>query len=305
MTSPNMFISKLSQYTFTEESKELFEKNNSSFINEINSLIERLEITPQLQDHLYTSNPKVNNEIIWKHQLYKETIFANLKLQSVIFLQKHIRSFISKNKLNMLINSLIIKDSLPKVIRIQKHFRQYYIKKHTKRNLLIYSILKQRNEHYSIIKRNISRFFLSNFTKKSLICNRIIEDIIPKIIKLQYAYKTHYMYKTIHNILTIEKENHVLYYPFYANTVILKIFIDAYCIYNNDGVYNILKQNIKLYTFDYCYIRKMFVLYLNKILFPPGKYLCQFIIDGNECCDGRYEIATDQNGKDYYNIITI
>lgn len=306
MSSLNKFLSQISQYSFTPESKEVFERNNSSFINEIDLLLERLKINPPVNEFLNLTNPNVNTEILWKHQLYKSNTFTTLKLQSVIFLQKHIRSFLSKNKLNILINSLIIKESLPQIITIQKHFRQYYIKKHTKINLIIYSILKQRNQHYDIIKRNIHKYFLINFTKKSYLFDRIIEGIIPKIIKLQYAYKTHYMHKIIRNIIAVEKEHHVLYYPFYAKDVKLKIYIGACFTYlTSDNCYKISKSNYKVYSFNYCYIRNIFVLYLNKLLFTSGKYLCKFIIDGDEYCDGRFEIAREQNGREYYNIIII
>ena len=58
----------------------------------------------------------------------------------------------------------------------------------------------------------------------------------------------------------------------------------------------------RLYDFEFCSVRKIFILKINQSDIKPGKYFCQFIVDNYISSDERYDLVEGKDGH-YYNII--
>ena len=95
--------------------------------------------------------------------------------------------------------------------------------------------------------------------------------------------------KQVKEIIKKEKKSYVLTYPFKAESVQIKIFMNI---------------SYKLYNFIICPIRKYFVLYIDKSTINPGEYLCQMIVDNYIKLDNRYKYMLD-NKNNFYNLIYI
>jgi len=95
--------------------------------------------------------------------------------------------------------------------------------------------------------------------------------------------------KRVKEIIKKEKKSYVLTYPFKAESVQIKIFMNI---------------SYKLFNYSFCPIRKYFVLYIDKSKINPGEYLCQMIVDNHLKLDNRYKYMLD-NKNNFYNLIYI
>lgn len=108
------------------------------------------------------------------------------------------------------------------------------------------------------------------------------------VIKIQKHIRRYLVRRKAKEILLKEKLNYPLTYPFEAQKVQLKIYINHH--------------NIKFYNFVKCPLRKYFVLYINRLSLKPGKYLCHLLVNDSIIFDGRYKYTEGEDGK-IYNVI--
>ena len=296
-------------FQYIERINDTKEKNKSrfEFKNSIKKAI--LNINYNKKDMEYNSfkkdlinfNSKENQSkyglLIGRYNNYKKNNYSQLKIKSIIKIQKNIKHFLIIRCIQKLILFQIRKKIYNKIILIQKYYRKYNIKIKLKRALIIKSILEQRKKKYNKLESCIKNYYYKNKTKKYILLNKIFQNRLQKILFIQGAIKSHYMQKLYKAIVDYEKYHYTLTYPYKAKTV-------KFLLYNNTSSPFILNSNkqYKEFSFELCPIRKIFVLYIFKNHIRYGKYRCQFIVDGKITCDGRFPHLETLKGE-FYNYI--
>ena len=213
----------------------------------------------------------------------------NNKIEKIILIQKNIRRFLNKKIFDEEVNKIIVKIIINKILKLQKAIRKFLNKK---KSLLHYIVNIIKNERYSEsnkITDIFSLFHFRNFYKKKLLIQKIIKTRHECIIKIQHKFKSYMLIKKVKNIIKKEKNSYVLTYPFSAESVQIKIYLDT---------------SFRIYDFFICPIRKYFVLYIEKGTLIKREYLCHIIVNNNVILDKRYKYIVDKNNI-LYNLIYI
>ena len=209
--------------------------------------------------------------------------------EKIILIQKHIRGFLSKKIVDEEINKIIAKKIIHKILIIQKAIRYFLNKKNSLSHLIINIIQNERISKSNKITDIISLYHFRIFYKKNLIIQKIIEMRNKGILLIQKKFKSYMFIKEIKNIIKKEKNSYVLTYPFPAENVQIKIY---------------LNNSYKIYDYFICPVRKYYILYIEKEAIKEGEYLCHMIINNNIILDKRYKYIVDKNNN-LYNLIYI
>ncbi len=258
---------------------------------EKNSLNDLINFNSKKIQRIYSSN-------IGRYRKYKINDFFQLKVNSIIKIQKKIRSFLTRKYIINIFTQHLKKRIYNYIIKIQNSYRKYNKRMRLKRALIIKSILEQRKKKYLIIQKYINKYYFKIINKKIIIIKRVLENRLNKIIYLQRKIKAFYIKKLTKQIIEYEKYHYVLTYPFKAQSVKLIIYNNA----SSPFIINKEKEQYKEFSFEICPIRKIFVLYIFKNHIKYGKYRCQFIVDGKKTCDGRFTHIENLKGE-FYNCI--
>ena len=217
----------------------------------------------------------------------------NLNLTNkIILLQKHIRGFLTKKIINSSINNEISRNIITSILIIQRAIRKFLFRKKYFDNYIIKIINKERNIKCNKIIQLFRSYYYRNSFLKNLLIKKIVITRHLSAELIQSTFKSHILRKKILPILKKEKKSFLLIYPFKAQSVQIKIFING--INNN---------NYKIYDYSICPIRKCFVTYINKKEIKPGKYICQMLVDKIIALDKRYKSVKKDNNL--YNLIPI
>ena len=232
--------------------------------------------------HNYYLSRAINIEKRKKEKTYEETI---------ILIQKSIRGFIYRKKLNREILRLTTIYIIEKIIKIQNSFRCFLKRKKNNKNLVVKIIKKERKIKANKIIDLFLMYHLQNQYKKYLIINKIIYQRIKSANKIKKVFKYFLIRKKINEIKNLQKNNLEIVYPINNKKDIkLKIY------YNNHNIF-------KIYQFEFCEIRKLFVLYINKDMIGDNNfkngYFCHFFVDNQCVIDKRYKIIKNKNGIIY------
>ena len=278
--------------------KYLFLQDNNIMINHHNTINfkkELLNFTSYYNRRLFSQN-------IGRYIHYKENDYLIKKTESIIIIQKFIRGWLVRNSLNKLVNYIIRYRLLKHIIIIQKNYKRYFVRKKIRQYLIIRKILYIRKKNWLLIEKYIQKFIYKKKVKKYIIITKILKQRLKKILFLQSAIKTFYMSKLCKEIINYEKYHYVLTYPFIAKTVQLKLFWNNSNVILKNNSYCNLNDKYDIFDFEICPIRKIFILYICTENINPGKYRCQFIINGITTCDGRFpHIKCNRN--QFYNIL--
>ena len=278
--------------------KYLFLKDNNSMINHHNII----NFKKDLLNFTSYYNRRIFSQNIGRYIHYKENDFLMKKTESILIIQKYIRGWLVRNSLNKLVNYIIRYRLLKHIIIIQKTYKHYFVRKKIREYLIIRKILYIRKKNWLIIEKYIQKFIYKKKVKKYIIITKILKQRLKKIIFLQSAIKTFYMSKLCKQIINYEKYHYVLTYPFIAKTVQLKLFWNNSNVILKNNSYCNLNDKYDIFDFEICPIRKIFILYICTENINPGKYRCQFIINGITSCDGRFpHIKCNRN--QFYNIL--
>ena len=210
--------------------------------------------------------------------------------KTIIKIQKHIRGFLKRISIIRIIDYFVIEKLLSCILKIQKYYRRFAYRRDFKVNHLIKLILEDRNKKSDKIKEAFYSYKSKLESKKKLFINAVLKERNEKILFLQGFFKARFSHNNINQLLLSEKSKYILTYPHYAKKVQLKLFFD-----------HKLKVS-KIFDFEYCSIRKMFLLKINHSDVKPGKYFVQFIVDNYINSDDRYPLVEGKDGH-YYNII--
>ena len=217
----------------------------------------------------------------------------NLNLTNkIILIQKHIRGFLTKKIINSSINNEISRNIITSILIIQRATRKFLFRKKYFDNYIIKIINKERNIKCNKIIQLFRSYYYRNSFLKNLLIKKIVITRHLSAELIQSTFKSHILRKKILPILKKEKKSFLLIYPFKAQSVQIKIFING-----------ISSNNYKIYDYSICPIRKCFVTYINKKEIKPGKYICQMLVDKIIALDKRYKSVKKDNNL--YNLIPI
>ena len=172
-------------FQYIERINDTKEKNKSrfEFKNSIKKAI--LNINYNKKDMEYNSfkkdlinfNSKENQSkyglLIGRYNNYKKNNYSQLKIKSIIKIQKNIKHFLIIRCIQKLILFQIRKKIYNKIILIQKYYRKYNIKIKLKRALIIKSILEQRKKKYNKLESCKKNYYYKKKKKKYILLNKI------------------------------------------------------------------------------------------------------------------------------------
>jgi hypothetical protein len=213
--------------------------------------------------------------------------------EKIILIQKCIRGFIMRKKINKEISRLTINYIINSIIRIQRAIRIFLAKKNYYKKQIIKIIINERKEKANKIVDMLSMYHLRNEYKKILLIRKIMVSRLKSANKICKAIKYYLIRKKIKKIKNLQKNNLEIIYPINKKKNIqLKIYV-------NENIYKVI-------DFEFCELRKIHVLYINYDSLDYNKnkneFLCHFIVD-NECViDKRYKIVKSKYGI-LYNAI--
>ena len=280
-----------------------FIKFNKDFINNIKNIkIKKqkkenekylsFEKNSNIKSHNYFFSRMNNVEKNNKNKTYEENI---------ILIQKNIRGFLIRIKLNKEISKLVVIYIIKNILKIQKAVRNLLNKKNFYKNKIIKIIQKERKTKANKIIDIFSMYHLRNKYKKILLIKKILKMRKKSANILSHAIKYFLIRKKIKRILSLQKNNYEIIYPLNIKKDIkLKI-------YYNDNM-------TKVFNFEFCEIRKINVLYLNNNIIlnnvnnidefnkNKNEFFCHFFVDGKCIIDNRYKIIKNKFGV-IYNLI--
>ena len=209
--------------------------------------------------------------------------------EKIILLQKTIRGYLSKKVVDQNINNVIAKNIITNILTIQRSFRKFLFKKKILENVIINIIQNERNIKSNKISDIFSLYHFRNLYKKHLIIKKIVISRYKSASLIQSKFLSFIVRKKVKKILITEKKSYILTYPFPAESVQIKIYLDKAYTY-------------KIYNYFICPIRKYFIVYIDKKLIEPGEYLCHLIADNIIKIDKRYKYINKNNI--IYNLVT-
>ena len=209
--------------------------------------------------------------------------------EKIILIQKHIRGFLSKKIIDEEVNKIIAKRIINKILIIQRTVKNFLTRKKSLDKLIVNVIHNERIIKSNKIADIFSLYHYRNLYKKNLIIKKILKIRNDSVLLIQNKFKLLIFNKKVKEIIKKEKKSYVLTYPYKAETVQIKIYMN---------------MSYKLYNYFICPIRKYFVLYIDKGSIDAGEYLCHMIVNNNVILDKRYKYIVDKNNI-LYNLIYI
>ena len=209
--------------------------------------------------------------------------------EKIILIQKHIRGFLSKKIIDEEVNKIIAKRIINKILIIQRTVKNFLTRKKSLDKLIVNVIHNERITKSNKIADIFSLYHYRNLYKKNLIIKKILKIRNDSVLLIQNKFRLLIFNKKVKEIIKKEKKSYVLTYPFKAETVQIKIYMN---------------MSYKLYNYFICPIRKYFVLYIDKGSIDAGEYLCHMIVNNNVILDKRYKYIVDKNNI-LYNLIYI
>jgi hypothetical protein len=209
--------------------------------------------------------------------------------EKIILIQKHIRGFLSKKIIDEEVNKIIAKRIINKILIIQRTIKNFLTRKKSLDKLIVNVIHNERITKSNKIADIFSLYHYRNLYKKNLIIKKILKIRNDSVLLIQNKFRLLIFNKKVKEIIKKEKKSYVLTYPYKAETVQIKIYMN---------------MSYKLYNYFICPIRKYFVLYIDKGSIDAGEYLCHMIVNNNVILDKRYKYIVDKNNI-LYNLIYI
>ena len=207
--------------------------------------------------------------------------------EKIILIQKHIRGFLSKKIIDEEVNKIIAKSIINKILIIQRAVKDFLTRKKSLDKFIVNIIHKERITKSNKITDIFSLYHYRNLYKKNLIIKKILKVRNDSVLLIQNKFRLLIFTKKVKEIIKKEKKSYVLTYPYKAETVQIKIYMN---------------RSYRLYNYFICPVRKYFVLYIDKGSIDAGEYLCHMIVNDNVILDKRYKYIVDKNNI-LYNLI--
>lgn len=296
-----------SNLILSNEIKSKFEAKNKAFITVtkrvLNQIGKNVRKSIILQDSIINQKRGYQAHLFQRFNNQNSQIRYQIYIITIIKLQANIRAYLSRRTIQRIINNMIIEKSTKCIISVQSHFRQFNQLKKTKIEALQKKVIDERKEKCNVMINQLYSYYQSINNKKKVIIDKLLNDRKEKIILIQGVFKKVKLMKLVKTIIAYEKNNYVLTYPFYSKRIQIKLYLDTHFGLKSKYKFIIpLAPKYKLYSFEFCRLRKMFVLYIKKEELVAGKYRCQLIVDGCVTCDGRFPHFECEDGQ-FYNLI--
>ena len=313
---------KLFKLSTTPTLKQSLSTRNLYSHNTIEEIVKRLP---------YLSPTKTNNKVIKKYELSRKVRpFKEAKLDfylfkkqqidnpllklcfryinsekhgalseqtiSIIRIQSYYRGFISRKNFISSIRDSIEEKGIKDIILIQSKIKQYLFLKQFKEKLFNERINRKIDIAVRKITNKIRQFYYKNNGIKAILLNDINKERRKCVLTIQKVFRGK-IYRDIYkNLKENIKNNYFFTYPFYAKKVDLKV------ITIGEQAKEECQMVIKSFPFEYNPILRTLVLLIPPEKVQRGKHRCQFIVDGNATCDGRYPHTEFGDGL-FYNIV--
>lgn len=222
------------------------------------------------------------------HQSFYNTI------KTIIFIQSHFRGYVVKKHLliNYLSRDYIKKNSIVKIINIQKIVRSFLAKINIRKKIIIELINKKRKNSIELIIKNLRDYISIIKTKKTILINYCLEQRKIKAIFIQQSFRNYLFYKSFKQLREDIEKNYFLDYTLNAKKVDLLLYAD------NESI---TKKKYKKFSFSFNKLLKYFILLINPNQIFSGKYKCQFVVNDIIICDNRFPTIKCKN--QIFNII--
>lgn len=217
-----------------------YSKNNKLLLNNKKRKENRLDLSAKEANYKnYYYSRMINND-------QKKVIHS--RKEKIILIQKHIRGFLQKKIIDEEVNKIIIKKFIDEIIIIQRSVKQFLSKKKSLNNLIVNIIQNERKIKSNKITDLFSLYHYRNLYKKNLIIQTLLKQRQESILKIQKNYRRYIFIKKVKEIILKEKDVYILTYPFNAESVQIKIYYN-----NNKGfkIFDYFKCPIRKYFIAY------------------------------------------------------
>ena len=225
-----------------------------------------------------------------RFQKFEMKIINEQYKKKVLFIQKHIRSFLKRIHIIRLIYSVMIRNCLKSILKIQKFYKKFAYKRNFKINFFTDFIINYRKDKSNILKDLLYTYEVKLQIKNQMFISQILKQRLEKVSFIQNYYLNKKYREKVLNYAKFERNKYILFYPYYAKKVQIKILIDKKLLF------------YKNFDFNICPIRKMFVLHIDYSELESKKYYCQLFADNNFILDQRFP-SLQWKDNQYYNII--
>ena len=296
----NKYINNFTKYIpiiiKTENVPIDFIRNNKEFLNDINKInIKKKKIENKEEKYLNfkKDNLKFQNYYVSRMSNSENKNKIKTNEENIIIIQKNVRGFLFRLKLDKEISRIIVKYIIENIIKIQRAVRNLLKQKNYKTNFIIEVIKKERQAKGNIIIDLLYKYYYTNIYKKNTLIKKILDERAKSANKICKNIKYFLLRKKIKKIRELQRNNLEIIYPIDNNKKIkLKI-------YYNDNMH-------KEFYFEFCKIRKIYVLYINKDMIEnnnnKNEYFAHFFIDDKCVIDKRYKIVKNKSGI-IYNLV--
>ena len=225
-----------------------------------------------------------------KHLALSEQLF------SITTIQSFFRGYLCRKSFFSSMQAMIEEKGRNEIILIQSYIRKFLTIKSIKRFILLKQVYQGIHSAIMKITHKMREFYYKNNGIKKMIFKDIVLSRIASVTKIQAIYRSKLYQRKFKDFMKTISENYYFNYPFYAKTVELKV------ISIGDGTENNFMLNIDIFPFEYNSILKTLILLIPPQKIKRGKHRCQFIVDGNAICDGRYPHVEFSDGL-FYNLV--
>ena len=272
-------------------------KKNEEDINGIYNLNDNndLQLEPlnkkslKTKENLLEFNVKIKRDL-QRFQKFEINKRNNEFKEKVLYIQKNVRCFLKRINIIRLIYTVMIRNCLIGVIKIQKFYKKFARRRDFKIEFFTNYVLEYRNEKSNLLKELLYTYEVRLEIKNKIFINQILKQRCEKIFIIQKYWFNKKYRDNVLNLIKYEKDKYVLLYPYYARKVYIKILIDK-------------KLHLfKNYNFTICPIRKMHILYIKYSELPSKKYYCQIYADGELIGDQRFPFVQWKDNN-FYSLI--
>ena len=282
------YIDHFTPYISKKNEEDIKETNNINHINDLK--LEPLDKKSlKTKEILLQFNVKSIRDL-QRFQKFEINKINNEFKEKVLHIQKNVRCFLKRINIIRLLYTVMIRNCLIGVIKIQKFYKKFARRRDFKIEFFTNYILEYRNEKSNILKDLLYTYEVRLEIKNKIFINQILKQRFEKIILIQKYWLSKKYRETVLNLIKYEKDKYVLLYPYYSKKVQIKILIDR-------------KLHLfKNYNFTICPIRKMHILYIKYSELPSKKYYCQIYADGELIGDQRFPFVQWKDNN-FYSLI--
>ena len=254
-------------------------------------LITRQKVGLMCMLNLPNSSTKyINSTEIQRFSRQEEAKLHKTLVASATIIQKNIRSFLAKHKLEILKRQKEFRIKSQKATKIQAHFRGFLSRNWVKFYKISTKLSEIRNKAAQIIQKNFKLHILRSRLKLLAVVNCMTQIRASAAKLIQKQVRGYLVRKDL--CFVRRRFGLLIYWRYFAKNVFIA----------GNFTYPPWKVEIPLVYSKY--LNGFYSGFFIENKLSPGDYALKFIVDGCWLCDGHYPLSQDSEGN-YNNIITI